>query len=90
MGGGSKTKWPWVRGLASVLKSSPNAKFACSAALEKTIFMELVALSEQSLPELSGVALASSEDKDLYLFLPATWPQYEPVASRTFLADALG
>jgi hypothetical protein len=52
--------------------------------------MELVALSEQSLPKLSGVALASSEDKDLYLFLPATCPQYEPVGSGTFLADALG
>jgi len=44
-----------IRGLASVLKSSRNAKFACSAALEKEIFMELVALSEQSLPGRSGV-----------------------------------
>jgi hypothetical protein len=45
-----------IRGLAATLEEAPNACFACSAALDKDIFRELVALSEYAVPGRSGVA----------------------------------
>jgi hypothetical protein len=45
-----------IRGLSTLLRQAPNALFACSGALDKDIFRELVALSDYAVPERSGVA----------------------------------
>jgi hypothetical protein len=44
-----------VRGLSGILRASPQARFACSAALKTEIFMRLVAQSELALSGRSGV-----------------------------------
>jgi beta-lactamase superfamily II metal-dependent hydrolase len=45
-----------IHGLAAILREAPNARFACSGALDEDIFRELVALSEFAVPGRSGVA----------------------------------
>lgn len=44
-----------IRGLASILKEAPSAKFACSMAMQKPEFMSLVAASQLNLQGKLGV-----------------------------------